>query len=362
MTEGSNANLGALFNAPDASTQGPGDILRRARESQRLSIEALAANIKVSPAKLEALESGRFNELPDANFTRALAMTLCRALKVEPGPVLAALPAARPAALVSDSPPLNQPFKASRASMRLFDSSIDWSGFFKPQWIAPAVLLVAAAILYATPGASDWPSKVAEWWHRSEAAAVPEADAAASEAELPVATGLPQELPAAESASGAAPGSLSATLPATLPNGQPVLRLDSADGAASAPVTVAAPNPAVPASTPEAAAAPAVTVSPNAPTAPPAPAATPAAPAPVSVSNSQLSLRAREATWVEIKDAQGNRLLGRLILRDEVVDMSVPPPLTLRIGNAGGMTLSYKGQPVDLVPHTRNNVARLELK
>jgi len=40
----------------------------------------------------------------------------------------------------------------------------------------------------------------------------------------------------------------------------------------------------------------------------------------------------------------------------------VPPPLTLRIGNASGMTLSFKGQVVDLVPYTRNNVARLELK
>ena len=37
-------------------------------------------------------------------------------------------------------------------------------------------------------------------------------------------------------------------------------------------------------------------------------------------------------------------------------------PITLRIGNAAGMTLSFKGQVVDLVPHTRNNVARLELK
>ena len=35
---------------------------------------ALAASLKITPRKLEALESDRFDELPDATFTRALAL------------------------------------------------------------------------------------------------------------------------------------------------------------------------------------------------------------------------------------------------------------------------------------------------
>ncbi len=344
MTEGTNEGPGALFNAPDAGNQGPGDALRRAREAQRISIEVMAANIKVSVAKLDALESGRFNELPDANFTRALAMTLCRVLKLEPAEVLAGLPAARQVAWLSETPSLNQPFKASRSSIHLFDRSVDWTAFLKPTWLAPAGLLAAAVVLYSVPGSSEWPQRMAGWFHPAPAAHVPDAGASDAEASAsspgdevtpPVPTGLPQDLaqPASEPAlPSVVPARPTASEPARTDLGaKPTLKLDTSDGTAAAATVPTDPAP------------PSV--------------------APVmSAANSMLSLRANQATWVEIKDAQGNRLLGRLVQRDEAVDMSVPPPLTLRIGNAAGMTLSFKGQVVDLVPYTRNNVARLELK
>ena len=50
-----------------------GALLRAAREKQGLHIAALAASIKVTPRKLDALEHDRWDELPDATFTRALA-------------------------------------------------------------------------------------------------------------------------------------------------------------------------------------------------------------------------------------------------------------------------------------------------
>ena len=42
--------------------------------------------------RAEALEADRYAELPDLTFTRALAHTVCRALKVDAEPVLAKLP------------------------------------------------------------------------------------------------------------------------------------------------------------------------------------------------------------------------------------------------------------------------------
>jgi hypothetical protein len=39
------------------------------------------------------------------------------------------------------------------------------------------------------------------------------------------------------------------------------------------------------------------------------------------------------------------------------------PPLTVVIGNVQGVTLSYRGKPIDLGPHTRvDDVARLVLE
>ncbi|MBC7941653.1 MAG: helix-turn-helix domain-containing protein, partial [Chitinophagaceae bacterium] len=70
-----------------------GALLRSARERQGLHIAALAAAIKVAPRKLDALENNRWHELPDATFTRALAQTVCRSLKIDAKQVLDLLPA-----------------------------------------------------------------------------------------------------------------------------------------------------------------------------------------------------------------------------------------------------------------------------
>ena len=59
-------------------------LLRAAREAAGLHIAALAAALKVPVRKLEALEAGRYGELPDLTFARALASSACRHLKVDP--------------------------------------------------------------------------------------------------------------------------------------------------------------------------------------------------------------------------------------------------------------------------------------
>ena len=98
-----------VLSSPDAGNRGAGEILRLAREAQHMTLEGLASTIKVTPAKLEALEQGQYDRLPDANFTRALAMTVCRALKLDPTEVLAALPAARRASRGTSSTSSRRP-------------------------------------------------------------------------------------------------------------------------------------------------------------------------------------------------------------------------------------------------------------
>ena len=72
-------NRAASMTEPQAAAgagagAGAGALLRAARERQGLHVAALAAAIKIPQRKLEALEAGRFEELPDATFTRALAI------------------------------------------------------------------------------------------------------------------------------------------------------------------------------------------------------------------------------------------------------------------------------------------------
>jgi cytoskeleton protein RodZ len=81
-----------LQQAAPTQAVSAGALLRAARENAGVHIGFLAATLKVPVRKLELLEEGRFDELPDATFVRALSLSVCRVLKCDPAPVLAALP------------------------------------------------------------------------------------------------------------------------------------------------------------------------------------------------------------------------------------------------------------------------------
>jgi cytoskeleton protein RodZ len=296
----------------------PGALLRAAREKQGLHIAALAAAIKVSPRKLDALENDRWTELPDATFTRALAQTVCRTLKVDPRPVLDRLPAAAPVVLETQEAGLNTPFRErpGRVEPGLAQSAV------KPMILGAALLMVAAVAVYLLP---------ADWLQRRVAPA-----ASAPPAPPPAAASAPLA-PASSPASAA-------MAPAFMP--------DAASApAAGEPVFVAPPQAA---SSPVAASAAAA--KPVVPPAVTAPATQASATAP-----SLLQLRATQSSWVEVRDARGNTLLSRIVAAGENVGLDGSLPIRLTIGNAAGTQLVFKGLPVDLATRTRDNVARVEL-
>jgi cytoskeleton protein RodZ len=82
------------------------------------------------------------------------------------------------------------------------------------------------------------------------------------------------------------------------------------------------------------------------------------APAPAGV----LQLRTTAQSWVEVVDASGQAILGRLVQPGEALSLDGAMPFKLRIGNATGTQVLFRGQPVPLAPYTRDNVARFELK
>ena len=96
-----------------AQTHTAGMLLRRARESAGLHVAALAVSMKVPVKKLEALEADRLDLLPDAVFVRALASSVCRALKIDPAPVLQLLPQTSTPRLDAEERGINLPFHAA---------------------------------------------------------------------------------------------------------------------------------------------------------------------------------------------------------------------------------------------------------
>jgi cytoskeleton protein RodZ len=330
---GPGGDSGAENPAP-TQAQAPrtaGAILREARQAQGLHIAALAASIKVAQKKLEALEADRLDELPDATFTRALAQTVCRALKIDPVPVLALLPAPKGHRLEQVGEGINAPFR-DRPGRR---EPSDWSALVRPAIWAPLLLLIAAVAVYLLPG--GW---------------------------LPSMPQLPLPQPAS------APASASTTSTTTTSNA-----VDTAPGSASAvlmapPVADVAPTPsASSASVPGAAASvPAATMAAAAVPMPVASAVTTSTalasgtPPGQTVSAGALQIRAHAASWVEVRDAKLRMLVGRTVAPGEVLLLDGAPPLRVKIGNARETEVSYRGQALDLSASTSNNVARLELK
>jgi cytoskeleton protein RodZ len=123
-----------------------GVLLRQCREAQGFKLDVLAQALRVSPAKLEALEADRLDELPDAMFARALTLAVCRQLKVDAAPVLALLPGQD----VSRLAPKNErglDFPLDRPSFLPQSSFVAVARLFTPlRWAAVAVLALAFVI------------------------------------------------------------------------------------------------------------------------------------------------------------------------------------------------------------------------
>jgi cytoskeleton protein RodZ len=304
-----------MSDAQDAGSTAPaapegrsaGRLLREAREKQGLHLAALATSIKVAPRKLEALEADRLADLHDAAFARALAKTVCRALKIDPVPVLALLPSGTPPELDRMAGGLNAPY---RERARAQGDRAEWLGVLtRPAVWGTALLLgAAAAVAFLPPGGGGaW----LQGFVSAASAPVPAASTAASDVALVV----PQAPAAPVEASAPAPSASAVPFVETVHSVPP----GAVEPAASGAVAIGGPQGVA------------------------------------------LVLRAREETWVEVVDARGAPLLSRMLVAGETVGIDGAPPLKLRVGNAAGTEVAFRGQPVDLLPVTRDNVARLQL-
>lgn len=288
------------LHTPGSGTASAGQMIRAARTAQGVHIAALAASIKVSVRKLEALEADRFEELPDATFARALAQTVCRSLKIDPAPVLALLPASGTVSQLEQvSKGLNQPFR-DPADGR--DGLIGLGWLQRPALWGPLVLALGAAVLWWVPS-STWQSLLG----RSPQATPP---------------GVTVEVVPADPSASAAP----LVTPAS----------------EAAPLSPAGGEPAASA-------------------VPAAPVATPAA-APVSASDAPVVVRTSAESWVEIQDARGRMLVSRLLAPGEEIELDGAFPMRVRIGNAEGTELRVRGEVFDMAPHRRENVARFDIR
>ena len=93
------------------------------------------------------------------------------------------------------------------------------------------------------------------------------------------------------------------------------------------------------------------------------PAATPAAPpAPATTSANVLKFSFAQPSWVEVRDRSGQVIFSKKNDAGTVREVEGQPPFAVVVGNAGQVTLQYKGKAVDLSKRSKEDVARLTLE
>ncbi|MCZ2495979.1 DUF4115 domain-containing protein [Xylophilus sp. Kf1] len=304
---------------------GAGAMLRDAREAAGVHIAALAVALKVPVARLEALEAERFDLLPDPPFVRALAGSICRALKIDAAPVLALLPQKIPAKLsTQDARPDVGTFRTTSVSTAGLASL--GGGMRHPVVWVVLVLLLAAAGLMFVPS-----ERLVEWVQalggQSATTAVREpvggaTDNAPVSNDPPVAAVVPM---GPESTRGPATN-------AGRPDASSALVLTPSAGVMpAAPVTGAGAGAGA-----EATAAP--------------------------TSGGLISFASTDASWVRVADSRGATVFEKIIKPGVPLSATGTPPLTVVVGNARATTVQVRGQAFDLGAITRNNVARFEVR
>jgi cytoskeleton protein RodZ len=312
-----------------------GASLRQAREAAGLHIAALAVMLKVPVKKLEALEGNRFELLPDAVFVRGLASSVCRTLKIDAAPVLALLPLISSPKLTYSSSGINEAFRAPGDA----PGPSMWIQLSKPAVVAGLALLLGALVLVFLPalkaGLTDLSTSVAD---------SPFASQASNEASRLTEVLVPASLAASDSE----PRSM------TLPSDSPAKASSVGNGISTekTPLSVTSSDP-VPVSASKVA-TPGSALGTSSPTF----VVNASAPLPSDI----VVISASGESWVEAADAKGKVVLRRMLAAGEVAGVGGLLPLKVTVGKANVTQVQIRGKGFDLVPVSKDNVARFEVK
>lgn len=280
-----------------------GAILREARERMGMSVEDVAGRLKFAPRQVVALEEGSFDQLPQMAFVRGFVRSYARLLQIDEAPLLNALPRA----------PQQDGLVEKRAKPDMLPGAAA-ARAQNVRWLAGA--LAVAVII----GILAWQHDGGEVAPKPSASAKVEPDAS---------SGV-RATPGEETTPAAGTANIAGAIPAA-----------SAAAAAPAPaIQEAAKRQAVPASAVAAARENALH----------------------KRSGRLVRLEFDEDSWVEVKDANGKTLLSMLGKQGSSQSVGGPAPLSVTVGNARGVKLYYKGEPVDLESEADGNVAHLILE
>jgi cytoskeleton protein RodZ len=291
------------------ATPAPGAQLAAYRKERGWSIEQVASQLNLAPRQIQAIENDDYPALPGMAVARGFVRAYAKLLKADAAPLLAAMSGGPP---LANAPLAPQRTLAAPFSEPRFPEITDRAGVSgKHVAVVVAVILVVAGIWIAQESGhlSLVANKLEGGW-----------------ASLSGVTG---------EAAKPAPASGEAAVPAATP--APV---------AETSTTGTIVNEAVP----------------PVPSLPPVAEPNAAPPDAAAAGKDDLVLKVSQDSWIEIKGSGNRTVLSRIMKAGETETVEVKEPLSLVIGNAAGVDITLRGNPLALKANTSSNVARLNLK
>lgn len=291
-----------------------GGALRTAREKQGLSVHDVASKLKISGRQIESIEADQFDALPEATIVRGFIRNYAKLLKIEAEPLLDAYNV-----LVPTKEPLAFTVKPS--------TTMKVSSYKKPSTGRYIV-----AVLFVLLALGAW------FFYQSY---IQKPNPTLPSAEVDIIEPLPEAaLPAAERVEQA----VDLTLPA--PATSDIAPPANAANPATADASTVPPVAAVTADTKLAEMKPVE-----------------AKPAETKLESgmAKLEFNANQETWISVVDASGKEVYNKIIFAGGHESFNAKLPINVVIGNAGGATMTMNNKSVNLGPHTRSNVARIQL-
>ncbi len=288
--------------AGQAGAATPGVLLCAARRAAGLSIADVAAQMRIAPRQVEAIEADRYDQLPGAVFVRGFIRNYARLLKIDPVPLLHALEPA-----LGEEAPLRAqhyagtlPVPVKRTHTKL--------------WLAILGVLLTIVIV----------AGAYEYWRARRVGGEPAGEPA-------------QSTPAAPAIEAPAPPSPPAEQPVPLTPER-------------VPDTSRAPGESDPSLAREAATSASV---------PP----TAAAPTPADgPRRNAITLEFVQDSWFELRDRAGKILHMGTGTAKTTQQFQVDGPVNVVLGNAPGVRITYNDRPIDLSAYSSRNIARFTLE
>lgn len=277
----------------------PGAALSGARKAAGLSVADVAAQMRLSPRQVEALEADRYTELPGAVFVRGFIRNYARVLKLDPVPLLNALEPT-----LDDDAPLR--VRATSGTLPLAARRDH----------ARPLLIVFCSIFVVVVAAGGY-----ELWSRQReqlgnASATADTGTRTTE---PVGVAL---APGHQSTVTDAPAASASTEPAQPAPAAVENPIAAPDGQSNANPTTLASN----------------------------------------VRMGRLRVQFTAESWLEVRDQAGAVVYSGTGQAGAERVFEAAAPVSVVIGNARAVRITYNGEALDLSSHAVRNIARLTLE